>query len=70
MVIPEHPRDFLTDATDLLLARELRELREGRYSASMSRTFDHLHARQQEAKCAQAEAQLEDELIIHVLQDV
>ena len=69
MVIPEHAQDFLTDATDPLSARELRELQEGRYSASASRTFDHLRIRQQEAECARAEAQLEDKLIIHILQD-
>ena len=52
MVIPEHTQDFLTDATNPLSVCELWELREGRYSASASRTFDHLRARQQEAECA------------------
>jgi hypothetical protein len=52
LVIPEHAWDFLTDTTDPLSACELRELWEGKYSASVSRTLNHLHAWQQEAKCA------------------
>lgn len=69
MVIPEHARDFLTDATDPLSAHKLRELQEGKYSVSTSRTLDKLCAQQQEAERSHAETQLEDELIICVLQD-
>ena len=67
LVVPEHAQGFLTDATDPLSARELRELWEGKYSTSATRTLDKLRAQQQQTECTWAEAQLEEELIIHVL---
>ena len=69
MDIPEYARDLLTDSTDPLSARELRELQEGRYSTIATQTLDKVHAQQQEAERSRAESQLEDELIIHILQD-
>ena len=50
MDIPEYARDFLTDSTNPLSARKLRELQEGRYSTIATRTLDKVHAQQQEAK--------------------
>ena len=38
--LPEHLRDFLTDATEPLSARELRELKEGRYLTNATRVFN------------------------------
>ena len=64
MDIPEYAQDFLTDSTDPLSARKLRELQEGRYSTVATRTLDKVRAQQQEAECSQAEAQLEEELIV------
>ena len=69
MDIPEYAWDLLTDSTDPLSARELRELQEGRYSTIATQTLDKVCAQQQEAEHSRAEAQLKDELIVHILQD-
>ena len=67
--LPEHLRDFLTDATEPLSARELRELKEGRYSTNATRVFNERRIRQEAAERARAETQLEDKLIRSVLQN-
>ena len=66
--IPEHLRDFLTDASNPLSARELRELREGRYSSNASRTLARLRAQQEATERTLSETQFEDELINRTLQ--
>ena len=67
--LPEHLREFLSDATDPLSARELRHLEEGKYSACATRIFNEWHAQQEATRRTRAEAQLEDKLVLNVLQD-
>ena len=67
--LPEHLKNFLADATDPLSARELRDLKEGKYSASATRVFSERRAQQEAAERSRAEAQLEDELVLNVLQN-
>ena len=67
--LPEHLRCFLTDASDPLSARELRNLREGWYSNSAAGLFNAHQDQQEEAERSRAQAQLEDELVLNVLQD-
>ena len=67
--LPEHLREFLADATVPFSARELRDIREGRYSTSATRVFDSRRAQQEAAERTRAEAQLEDELVLSILQN-
>ena len=67
--LPEHLRGFLIDATDPLSARELRELREGKYSTRATRTLNKQRAQQEAGKRTRAQIQLEDKLVLSVLED-
>jgi hypothetical protein len=64
----EHLRDFLTDATNPLSARELRNLRDGKYSISATRVLNNQCTRQEAVERTRAETQLEDELVLQILQ--
>jgi hypothetical protein len=66
--IPEHLRDFLADATNPLSAKELPDLRDGRYSYSTSRVLNNQRTRQEALERTRAETQLEDEMVLQVLQ--
>ena len=67
--LPEHLREFLSDATDPLSTWELRDLREGKYSTSATRIFNKQCTQQEATERSRAEAQLKDELVLDVLQD-